>query len=83
MKDDVNNSTLLLKRRSMTFCMCVGLHDPNQHCIEHLDCRNGILSFCAKLCQTKTFQSVYSDVFHSTIVFSVTSQQSNLLRNVG
>ena len=40
LKDDVNNATSFFKRRSMTFCMCVGLYDLNQHCIERLDCRD-------------------------------------------
>ena len=39
-KDDVDSTTSFLKISWMTFCMCVGLYDRNQHCIEHLDCRN-------------------------------------------
>ena len=35
LKDDVNNATSSFKRSSMTFCMCVGLYDRNQHCIEY------------------------------------------------
>ena len=38
--DDVNNATSSFKRRSMTFCMRVGLYDLNQHCIEQLGCTN-------------------------------------------
>ena len=35
LKDDVNNATSSFKRSSITFLVYVGLHDPNQHCIEH------------------------------------------------
>ena len=35
LKDDVNNAASSFKRTSMTFCMCVGLYDRNEHCIEH------------------------------------------------
>ena len=39
-RDDVNNETSSFKRSSMTFCMCLGLYDRNQHCIEHSNCKN-------------------------------------------
>ena len=32
--DDVNNATSSFNRSSMTFCMCLGLYDRNQHCID-------------------------------------------------
>ena len=35
LKDDVNNATLSFKRCTMTFCICVGLFDQNQHFTEH------------------------------------------------
>ena len=35
LQDDVNNAASFSKRSSMTFCMCVGLYDWNQRCIEH------------------------------------------------
>ena len=35
LRDDVNNATSSFKKSSMTFCMCVGLYDRNQLCIEH------------------------------------------------
>ena len=38
--DDVNVTMSFFSRSSMTFCMCVGLCDGNQHCVEHYDCRN-------------------------------------------
>ena len=30
----------LFKRSSITFCMCVGLYDQNQDCLEHKACIN-------------------------------------------
>ena len=35
LKDDANNAASYFKRSSMTFCMCVGLYDGNQHFIEY------------------------------------------------
>ena len=35
LKDDVNNPTSCFLRILMTFCVFVGLHDVNQHCVEH------------------------------------------------
>ena len=35
LKDGANNATSFFKRISMTFYMCVGLYDRNQHCLEH------------------------------------------------
>ena len=35
LKDDANTAASYFKRSSMTFCMCMGLYDRNQHCIEY------------------------------------------------
>ena len=35
LKDGVNDATSLFKRVLMTFCMCVGLYDDKQHCVDH------------------------------------------------
>ena len=34
LKDEINNATSIFKSL-MTFCICVGLYDRNQHSIEH------------------------------------------------
>ena len=82
LKDDVNNTTSSFKRSSMTFCMCVCLYDRNQLCIEHYDCINCTLTFCAAFCQSKPFRRLCSEMVRDSIVLSVASQQSNLWRNV-
>ena len=64
----------------MTFCMCVGLYDPNQHCKENLDCRNCTSTFCAEFCQTKPFGCLYSEMVRDSIVFMAASQQSNVVK---
>ena len=35
LKVDVNDTTLIVLKSFMTFCMCVGLYDGNKHCVEH------------------------------------------------
>ena len=35
LKDYVNDVTSLVYKNLMTFCMCVGLYDGNQHCVEY------------------------------------------------
>ena len=35
LKDDVNDATSCFEKILMMFCVCVGLYDGNQHCVEH------------------------------------------------
>ena len=78
LKDDANNARSFFKRISMTVCMCVGLYDRNQHCLEHEDGRNCTLLFCVEFCRAKPIRRSYSKMFRVSIVFSVVSQLSNL-----
>ena len=65
----------------MTFCMCLGLYDQNQHCVEYLDCNNRNFTFYVQFCQTTPYLGLHSDIVCVSVVLDVVSQLYKVWQN--